>query len=87
MDLPAGIIISPVNLAGWDHFPIRDRVSDHCGMPVTFENDANAAAYGEFWVAGRGFGSLVLLTLGTGIGVGIILDDMVIRGEHSHGGE
>ena len=88
MDLPAGIIISPVNLVGWDHFPIRDRVSHHCGMPVTFENDANAAAYGEFWVgAGRGLGSLVLLTLGTGIGVGIILDDVVIRGEHSHGGE
>ena len=43
-----------MNLAGWDDFPIRDRVSDHCGMPVTFENDANAAAYGEFWVgAGR----------------------------------
>ena len=65
MDLPAGIITSPVNLAGWDNFPIRDRVSDHCGLPVTFENDANAAAYGEFWVgAGRGLASLVLLTLG-----------------------
>jgi glucokinase len=88
MDLPAGIITDPVNLAGWDNFPIRDRVSAHCGLPVTFENDANAAAYGEFWVgAGRGLASLVLLTLGTGIGVGIILGDMVLRGEHSYGGE
>ncbi len=88
MDLPAGIITSPVNLAGWDNFPIRDRVSQHCGLPVTFENDANAAAYGEFWVgAGCGLASLVLLTLGTGIGVGIILGGIVIRGEHSYGGE
>ncbi len=88
LDIPAGIISSPVNLPGWHDFPIRDRVSDHCGMPVTFENDANAAAYGEFWVgAGRGLGSMVLLTLGTGIGVGIIIDDVVLRGEHSYGGE
>ena len=55
---------------------------------MTFENDANAAAYGEFWVgAGRDFHSMVLLTLGTGIGVGIIFGDVVVRGEHSHGGE
>ncbi len=57
-------------------------------MPVTFENDANAAAYGEFWVgSGREFPSMVLLTLGTGIGCGIIIGDMVIQGAHSHGGE
>jgi glucokinase len=88
MDIPAGIITTPINLKGWDNFPIRDRVSHHCGMPVTFENDANAAAYGEFWVGvGRGYRSLILLTLGTGIGTGIIIDDTVVRGENSHGGE
>jgi glucokinase len=88
MDIPAGMLTTVINLAGWNNFPIRDRVSHHCGLPVTFENDANAAAYGEYWVgSGREFGSMVLLTLGTGIGCGIIVGDTVIRGAHSHGGE
>jgi glucokinase len=88
MDIPSGMLTTVINLAGWDNFPIRDRVSHHCGMPVTFENDANAAAYGEFWVgSGRDFQSMVLLTLGTGIGCGIIIGDVVIQGAHSHGGE
>lgn len=88
MDLAAGIITTPINLTGWDNFPIRDRLSHHCRLPVTFENDGNAAAYGEYWAgAGQGLRSLVLLTLGTGIGAGIIVGGMVVHGEHSHGGE
>jgi glucokinase len=88
MDLPAGRYTTPINLKGWEDFPIRDRVAYHSGLPVTFENDANAAAYGEFWVgAGRGLASLVLLTLGTGVGCGVILGGRVVRGEHSYGGE
>lgn len=88
MDLPAGRLVRPVNLKGWDDFPLRDRVAAHCGLPVTFANDAGAAAYGEFWVgAGREFHSLVLFTLGTGIGCGIIVGDLSIDGEHSHGAE
>ncbi|MFZ1933439.1 MAG: ROK family protein [Thermoguttaceae bacterium] len=88
MDIPSGMLTTVINLGGWDDFPIRDRVSHHCGLPVTFENDANAAAYGEFWVgSGREFASMVLLTLGTGIGCGIIIGDAVIQGAHSHGGE
>lgn len=93
MDISAGMLIEPVNLKGprgdeWNHFPIRDRVAHHCGLPVAFENDANAAAYGEFWVgSGRDFHSLVLFTLGTGIGCGIIIGDMIVDGEHSHGAE
>jgi len=88
MDIPKGMLTTTINLVGWDYFPIRDRVSHYCGMPVTFENDANAAAYGEFWVgSGRDFQSMVLLTLGTGIGCGIIIGDLVVQGAHSHGGE
>ncbi len=88
MDIPAGLLLAPHNLPGWHNFPLRDRVSHHCGLPVTFANDAAAAAYGEFWVgSGREFGSLVLLTLGTGIGGGIIVGDLSIDGEHSHGAE
>jgi glucokinase len=88
MDIPAGMLLQPHNLPGWHYFPIRDRVSHHCGMPVTFANDAGAAAYGEFWVgSGRAFHSMVLLTLGTGIGGGIIIGELSIDGEHSHGAE
>lgn len=88
MDVPAGMLIRPHNLPGWFNFPIRDRVSHHCGLPVTFANDANAAAYGEYWVGrGHDFHSMVLLTLGTGIGCGIIIGDLMVAGENSHGAE
>jgi glucokinase len=88
MDIRAGMLIQPVNLKGWDNFPIRDRLAVHCELPVSFQNDANAAAYGEFWVgSGRAFHSMVLLTLGTGIGCGIIVGDLLIDGENSHGAE
>ncbi|HBO46380.1 MAG TPA: glucokinase [Planctomycetaceae bacterium] len=88
MDIPAGKLIAPVNLKGWDGFPIRERLAHHCGLDVSFANDGAAAAYGEFWVgSGRLFHSMVLLTLGTGIGGGIIIGDLSIDGENSHGAE
>jgi glucokinase len=88
MDVPAGMLLQPHNLPGWYDFPIRERLSAHAGLPVTFANDANAAAYGEFWVgSGRELSSMVLFTLGTGVGCGIVIGDLVIEGEHSHGAE
>jgi len=88
MDIPAGMLLDPPNLPGWKNVPIRQRVADHFGRPTTLQNDANAAAYGEYWVgAGKDAHSLVFWTLGTGIGCGIIIADMIIRGEHSHGSE
>ena len=88
MDIPAGKLIFPVNFKGWEGFYIRDYLSKHCGLPVAFANDAAAAAYGEYWIgSGRGFNSLVLLTLGTGIGCGIIVGGVSIDGENSHGAE
>jgi glucokinase len=88
IDAASGKLMAPANLPGWDGFPLRDRVAACCGLPVTFVNDANAAAYGEFWVgAGREFHSLVLFTLGTGIGCGIIVGDLAISGEHNFGAE
>ena len=87
-DLHTGVIIRAGNLPAWDGFPVRDRVAAHCGREVTYANDATAAAYGEFWVgSGRDYGSLVLLTLGTGVGGGIIIGDLAIDGAHSHGAE
>jgi glucokinase len=88
MDIPAGKLVKPVNLKGWDDYYIRDRLSHYCELPVAFANDAAAAAYGEYWVgSGRSFHSLVLLTLGTGIGCGIIIGDLSVDGENSHGAE
>ncbi len=88
MDIPKGMLLQPGNLPDWWDFPIRDSVSKHCGLPVRFANDANAAAYGEYWRgAGAQFHSMVMLTLGTGIGGGIIVEDKLIEGAYSCGGE
>lgn len=88
MDVPSGMLLDPPNLPGWVQFPIRDRVGHHCGLPMGFANDANAAAYGEFWVgSGRAMHSMVMLTLGTGVGGGIIIGDLSVDGEHSCGSE
>ena len=88
MDIEAGLLLAPPNLPGWDNLPIRDRLADLLGRPVAFQNDGNAAAYGEFWAgAGRGTESLVLFTLGTGIGCGIVDHGRIVQGRHSHGGE
>jgi glucokinase len=88
MDIPAGVILDPPNLKPWKNVPVRKHIQDTFGVPTAFQNDANAAAYGEYWAgAGRGAHSLVLLTLGTGVGGGIIIGDRVVQGEHSHGAE
>ncbi len=88
MDIPAGLLLEPPNLLAWSHFPIRDRLSECLGLPVTFANDAGAAAFGEFWVgSGSELPSIVMLTLGTGVGGGIIQDGRSLDGEHSHGSE
>src|SRR5688500_18332307 len=87
-DLKAGKLLHPHNLPHWFHFPIRQAVADAFSLPVAYVNDANAAAYGEFWVgSGREFHSIVLLTLGTGVGGGIIIGDLSIDGENSCGSE
>jgi glucokinase len=88
MDIKAGLILDPPNLKPWKNVPVRDHVQKAFGKPTVFQNDANAAAYGEFWVgSGQEARSMVLFTLGTGVGGGIILDDVIVEGEHSHGGE
>jgi len=88
MDIKAGLILDPPNLKPWRNVPVRQFVHDTFKIPTAFQNDANAAAYGEYWVgAGREVKSMVLFTLGTGIGGGIIIDDKVLEGQHSHGGE
>lgn len=88
MDIPAGMLLDPPNLPGWDNFPIRHRVAVELKKPTVLQNDANAAAYGEYWAgAGQDANSIVFWTLGTGVGGGIIINDMIIQGRHSHGSE
>jgi glucokinase len=88
MDIPAGIMLEPVNFKGWRNVPVRRYVHDQFKVPTAFQNDANAAALGEHWAgAGKGAHSIVLFTLGTGVGGGIIIGELVVEGEHSHGAE
>ncbi|HYT91950.1 MAG TPA: ROK family protein [Gemmataceae bacterium] len=88
MDIPGGMILDPPNLKPWRNVPVRQHIHDTFKLPTAFQNDANAAAYGEFWIgAGKDVHSMVLFTLGTGVGCGIIIGDLIIEGEHSHGAE
>jgi glucokinase len=88
MDIKLGLILDPPNLKPWRNVAVPKAIAKHFQVPVAFQNDANAAAMGEFWIgAGKEFNSMCLFTLGTGIGGGIIVDGKVLEGEHSHGGE
>ena len=88
IQLKEGIIRNSNNLASIENFPIRDEMTRRLGTPVILENDANAAALGEKWIgAGRDVDDLVLLTLGTGIGGGIIADGKILHGWLGMAGE
>jgi glucokinase len=83
-----GIITGSNNLPYLEHLPIRDEISRRLGAFVILENDANAAALGEKWMgAGQHVDDLVLLTLGTGIGGGIICGGRIVRGSVGMAGE
>ena len=88
IDHVRGAILAPPNLAGWEDVPLRDRMSELLGVPVRLENDANAAALAEWrYGAGRGAHSLVYLTMSTGVGAGLILDDRLYRGHRGRASE
>jgi glucokinase len=90
LELPAGILHNPPNLTGWDGFDLRGAIESRLNQPVTLESDANAAALAEC-VLGRGrtmkIDSLCMLTLGTGVGNGIILNGKIWDGAAGMGGE
>ncbi len=88
MDIARGWMLDPPNMPHWSRFPIRDALSSELGLPVAFLNDANAAAFGEYWVGGgANSDSLAMITLGTGVGGGLIVDGRIIHGLHSFGSE
>ncbi len=75
INLKEGRLIQAPNLPSWDNVTIRNDLSQVVQLPVTLCNDANAAAFGEFWIgAGRVHDSLLLITLGTGVGGGIVIN-------------
>ena len=83
-----GIIYRAPNLPGSENYPLVKELRDKLNLPVSLENDANAAAYGEFLAgAVAQYDSMVLLTLGTGVGGGIVLDGELLRGVFESAGE
>jgi len=83
-----GVVFTPPNLPGWKDVPLAQMLTDRLGITSFIENDANSAAYGENWTgAGREVKDLVALTLGTGIGGAIILDNKLWRGIDGTAGE
>jgi len=88
IDIDAGIVVGAANLPGFTGFPVRDEIQRHLGTKIILENDANAAALGEMWKgAGKDVKDLILLTLGTGIGGGIIINGQVLHGFLGMAGE
>ncbi|MCC7147483.1 MAG: ROK family glucokinase [Phycisphaeraceae bacterium] len=90
LDHERGLVLDAPNLPGWRSVPLAARMTAILGRPTYIENDANAAAFGEYW-AGAGRESkvrhLVMLTLGTGIGSGIVVEGRVVHGGFGIAGE
>lgn len=87
LDRKSGIVINTPNL-GWRNFPLRDLISKGVNLPAVLDNDANCATYGEWWLgAGRNTNTLIGLTLGTGIGGGIVLNGEIFHGVSDAAGE
>lgn len=83
-----GIIYQAPNLPGWEDLPLADRLEALCGLPVRVGNDANLAALGEHrFGAGRGVSHLIYLTVSTGVGGGMIVEDRLLLGSRGVAGE
>ncbi len=88
LDTERGIIYSPPNLPDWDAVPLKDLLADRFGLPTYVQHDGTAGALAEWrYGAGAGARNLVFLTMGTGLGAGLILDGRVYRGANDLAGE
>ena len=91
LDDANGIVLSAPNMAGWTNVPLRDQLSELVDdRPVVVVNDANAAAYGEYWsgvARNESIQNVILLTLGTGIGGGVVINGHIFKGAHGAGTE
>src|SRR5919206_4275048 len=87
LDRERGIVVVAPNL-GWHDFPLRDEISERIRLPVTLDNDANCATVGEWWRgAAQGARNVVGLTIGTGIGGGLIFNGRLYHGASDMAGE
>ncbi|HEX9728321.1 MAG TPA: ROK family protein [Gemmatimonadales bacterium] len=87
LDTETGVVILTPNL-GWRNFPLRDRVTAAVGLPATLDNDANCATFGEWWRgAARGANHVVGITIGTGVGGGLVRDGAIYHGASDVAGE
>ncbi len=87
LDTKTGVVLLTPNL-GWRDVPLRDLVSDATGLPATLDNDANCAVLGEWWRGAAQGGRVVVgITIGTGIGGGIVLDGKIFHGASDIAGE
>jgi len=87
LDRERGIVLIAPNL-GWRDFPLRDSIAERVGLPSTLDNDANCATLGEWWCgAAQGGRNVVGITIGTGIGGGLIFDGALYHGSSDVAGE
>ena len=87
VDVDTGTVLYANNLE-FDNVPLGQMIHERTGLPVYVDNDANVAAWGEYCAgAGKGSSSMVMVTLGTGVGGGVIVNGKVIDGTHGAGGE
>lgn len=83
LDLKKGIVLTPPNLPGWQNFPLKDESERIMNLPVFVENDANLAGFAESQLgAGKDLGVVQYLTISTGIGGGLVIDDKIFIGAH-----
>jgi glucokinase len=87
LDRERGIVVTTPN-QGWTNFPLRDVIAERTRLPVRIDNDANCATLGEWWLgAARGARNVVGITIGTGIGGGLIIDGKLYHGSSDIAGE
>ncbi len=88
IDMPTGMLRKSANLPGWEDYPVRAEIERRLGARVVLENDANVAALGEQWLgSARGVPNMAVVTLGTGIGGGIVLGGKIWHGMNGMAGE
>jgi glucokinase len=83
LDPQKGVILATPNIPEWIDFPVTEKLSEHFGVPAYLDNDANLAALGEWkFGTGRGHHDVLYLTISTGIGGGVIINDRLLHGYH-----
>ncbi|KFF58686.1 transcriptional regulator [Cryobacterium sp. MLB-32] len=88
IDNVLGTVVDPPHLVGWHRVPLRDALQAGVGLPSILDKDVTASAIAEMWAGGEsGLGSFAFFYLGTGIGVGLVMHDEVVRGSSGNAGE